>query len=274
MNRIGLNRLRTLAGLLVAASPLLLSGVPASAQTGSPYGGNQGWTHSIHPPAASPQPAASSHPAPGGQDAWREFAVAAAAPNPAHSVPPHHPGSGSLWSEGSLFNSPFDFEPVNSFEVGDHIVIFVRDNFRSRENTRYKNETDSTVDVGFGRFLWHDFADDPFLDVDFEAEEEYEGKSRGDMTSVLTVEIQTEVKKVLPDGRLMIEGRTSRIIGRDIKQVLITGILRPEDVNYATMSAEGSRVLDMQVKWEGNGPGPNVLKPGFIHRFLDYFPLF
>lgn len=267
-------RFSGLSGFLFAAT-LLFAGMQALAQTHSPYGGQQGWTHSIHPAASSQSPpSAGSYTAPGGQDAWREFAVAAAAPNPAHSVPPHHPGSGSLWSEASLFNSPFDFEPVNSFEVGDHIVIFVRDNFRSRENTRYKNETDSTVDVGFGRFLWHDFTGDPFLDVDFEAEEEYEGKSRGDMTSVLTVEIQTEVKKVLPDGRLMIEGRTSRIIGRDIKQVLITGILRPEDVNYATMSAEGSRVLDMQVKWEGNGPGPNVLKPGFIHRFLDYFPLF
>ena len=188
---------------------------------------------------------------------------------------PLDPGSGSLWSEASLFNSPFDFEPVNNFSVGDHITVLVADNFRSRDDTRYKNETDSEIDLSIARYLFKEFTPtDRDFDIDVQAQEEYEGKSRGDIRSQLTVEIQTEVKKVLPDGRLMIEGRTSRIIGRDIKQVLITGILQPEDVDYDTKSVDGSKVLDMQVKWEGNGPGPNVMKPGFVHRFLAYFPIF
>ena len=167
---------------------------------------------------------------------------------------------------------------MNSFKVGDHIIVKVKDNFRSKEDTRYKNEIkNADIDFSVKRFLWHDFTkvnNNPFLDMDIKSKEKYDGTSRGDIRSILTLDVQTEVKKVLPDGRLLLEGRTSRIIGRDIRQVLITGIVQPEDVDYDTKTVEGSRVLDMQVKWEGNGPGPNVLKPGFFHRFLDYVPLF
>ncbi len=198
--------------------------------------------------------------------------------NPSTTQARLDPGSGSLWSEGSFFNSPFDFEPVNTYNVGDHIIVKVEDNFRSKEDARYKNEIkNADIDLNVKRFLWHDFTkvnNNPFLNIDVEAKEKYDGTSRGDITSVLTLDIPTEVKRIFPDGRLLLEGRTSRIIGRDIRQVLITGIAQPDDIDYNSKTVEGSRVLDMQVKWEGNGPGPNVLKPGFFHRFLDYVPLF
>jgi len=263
-----------LATLTICVASLMLVGsAGAQIQAGSATSRTYGWNQTIHPGANAPivaAPPPRTVPTAYGSNPYQPVF---APPSPTQST--LDPGSGSLWTEGSLFNSPFDFEPVNIYNVGDHIVVRVADNFQSRENTRYKNETDSTVDLEFARYLFKEFMpNDRDLDIDVEAEEEYEGKSRGDIRSQLLVEVQTEIKKILPDGRLMIEGRTSRIIGRDIKQVLITGIVQPEDIDYETKSVDGSRVLDMQVKWEGNGPGPNVLKPGFVHRFLDYIPIF
>jgi flagellar basal body L-ring protein FlgH len=262
---------RSLWGLILTGILLLVPcgelGAQIQPANPTPYG----WNQPIHPTTVVPSPM--SPPVQAVTYAPDPYGLSYVPP--AATLSSTDPGSGSLWTDGSLFNSPFDFEPVNTFLVGDHIVVRVADNFRSRDDTRYKNETDSEIDLSIARYLFKEFSPtDRDFDIDVQAEEEYEGKSRGDIRSQLTVEIQTEVKKVLPDGRLLIEGRTSRIIGRDIKQVLITGILQPEDVDYDTRSVDGSKVLDMQVKWEGNGPGPNVMKPGFVHRFLDYIPIF
>jgi len=267
MMRYGLWRCSPLIVALLIWAP---DSVESQTRGGMPPTG-YGWNRSIHSP---------SPPAPSGRSPIQSAAHGRDPFNPNLGPPKTTQtqadlGSGSLWSDRSLFNSPFDFEPVSEFNVGDHIVVRVQDNFRSREDTRYENETESTVNLEFAQFLFKEFLPtDRDLDIDVEGEDEYEGTHRGDIRSTLSLEVPTEVKTPLHDGRLLIEGRTSRIIGRDIKQVLITGIVQPEDVDYDTKTVDGSRVFDMQVKWEGNGPGANVLKPGFIHRFLDYIPIF
>ncbi|MCA9416151.1 MAG: flagellar basal body L-ring protein FlgH [Candidatus Omnitrophica bacterium] len=256
-------------GILIACHPVI-------AQTGVGSGTTRayGWNQPIQPTTPSyPTQNVAANKNYYGSDPYRP----AQAP-PTVTQAQADLGSGSLWSDRSLVNSPFDFEPVNTYTVGDHIVVRVQDNFQSREDTRYKNEVkNGGVQLNVRRFFWHDFTEannNPFLDFDMDANEKYDGSSRGNISSILTMDVPTEVKKVLPDGRLMLEGRTSRIIGRDIRQVLISGIVRPEDVDFDTRTVDSDRVLDMQVKWEGNGPGPNILKPGFLYRLFDYIPLF
>lgn len=196
-----------------------------------------------------------------------------------------HPNydEGSLWGESSRFNNPFSDLPAPEFEVGDIIVVQIKENFRSQEDIRYENTTESDVQLDVAG-LWNNKVDKnlfgkinglpDYPQADIQGTDDYKGETRGNRRSQLTLDIACRVTKVLPDGRLMIEGRQARIIGRDRKNRILSGIVDPEDVNPLTHTIPSTRVADSQLKWEGKGPGENVTNPGWIHRILDYIPIF
>jgi len=196
--------------------------------------------------------------------------------------PPHYV-EGSLWSDASPFNSPFDFERTTDFEVGDTIIVEIKENFTSRDDLKLENETESELtfdlknlwSVGLDRQIFGETGgaiDYPKTSIS--GVDDYSGESKGKQTSQLTHTIACTVRKILPDGNLLIEGRDSRIIGRDKKIFLMSGIVQPEDVDPEERTVSSSRVADSQFRWEGNGPGQNVMKPGIVNRILDFIPLF
>lgn len=196
-----------------------------------------------------------------------------------------HPNydEGSLWGESSRFNLPFSEIPAPIFKVGDIIVVRIKENFRSQEDICYENTTESDVALDVAGF-WNNKVDKnlfgtvggvpDFPQTDIQGTDDYKGETRGNRRSQLTLDIACRVTKVLPDGRLMIEGRQARIIGRDRKNRILSGIVDPEDVDPITRTIPSTHVADSQLKWEGKGPGENVTNPGWIHRILDYIPIF
>jgi flagellar basal body L-ring protein FlgH len=200
-----------------------------------------------------------------------------------HQVQNPNYDEGSLWGENSRFNNPFDDLPAPDFKVGDIIVVKIKENFRSQEDIRYENTTESEVDFTVSG-LWNNKIDKKVFgkngdSIDYpntgiQGTDDYQGETRGNRRSQLTLDIACTVKKILSDGRLLIEGRQARIIGRDRKNRVLSGTVNPEDVDPDTRSISSTMVADSQLRWEGQGPGENVSNPGFIHRILDYIPLF
>jgi flagellar basal body L-ring protein FlgH len=200
-----------------------------------------------------------------------------------HQVQNPNYDEGSLWGENSRFNNPFDDLPAPDFKVGDIIVVKIKENFRSQEDIRYENTTESEVDFTVSG-LWNNKIDKKLFgkngdSIDYpntgiQGTDDYQGETRGNRRSQLTLDIACTVKKILSDGRLLIEGRQARIIGRDRKNRVLSGTVNPEDVDPDTRSISSTKVADSQLRWEGQGPGENVSNPGIIHRILDYIPLF
>ncbi len=200
-----------------------------------------------------------------------------------HQVLSPNYNEGSLWCENSRFNNPFDDLPAPDFKVGDIIVVKIKENFRSQEDIRYENTTESEVDFTVAGF-WNKSLDKKLFGKDggaidypntgIQGTDDYQGETRGNRRSQLTLDIACTVKKILPDGRLLIEGRQARIIGRDRKNRVLSGTINPEDVDPVSHSIPSTMVADSQLRWEGLGPGENVANPGLIHRILDYIPLF
>lgn len=196
--------------------------------------------------------------------------------------PPHY-DEGSLWSDTSPFNSPHEYKPNPDFKIGDTIVVQIEEKFRTRDDIRYTNETESELKFNISR-LWtqglerrifgsEDGATD-FPQIDISGNDDYEATARGQIRSELTMEIPCAVRKILPDGRLLIEGRSTRLISRDRKHYLLSGIVHPDDVEPDERTISSTRVVDAKISWEGKGPAQDVMKPGLVNRILDYIPLF
>ncbi len=190
---------------------------------------------------------------------------------------------GSLWGENSRFNTPFDDLPAPEFEVGDIIVVQIKENFRSQEDIKFNNTVESEVSLDVAGLLTEKLdkklfgstnGDTDYPKTSVEGTDDYQGKTTGNRRSQLTLDIACTVKKVLPDGRLLIEGRQSRIIGRDHKNRILSGTVDPDDVDPEKHTIDSTMVADSQLRWEGQGPGENIANPGWIHRILDYIPIF
>ncbi|MCG3198957.1 MAG: flagellar basal body L-ring protein FlgH [Candidatus Omnitrophica bacterium] len=191
--------------------------------------------------------------------------------------------TGSLWGESCRFNNPFGDLPAPDFEIGDVIVVKVNENFRSREEIRLQNETESEVTFNVASF-WNKALDPKIFGTEGGATDypntgitgtdDYDAESRGRRQSQLTIDIPCTVTKFTTEGGLLIEGRQARVIGRDKKVRVFSGVVRPEDVDPVSRTVASTRVADSQLKWEGKGPGENTANPGLIHRILDYIPLF
>jgi flagellar basal body L-ring protein FlgH len=192
---------------------------------------------------------------------------------------------GSLWGDRSRFNNPFGKLPSPDFYIGDTIVVQVAENFLSTEDIRLRNDTKSNIDFNVSNLLTQGLDKDilgtipggtsiDYPNTNIKAQDKYDAESRGQRRSQLKISFACTVKKILPDGRLLIEGRQARIIGRDKKNRILSGIVQPEDIDPVLRIISSDRVADSQLRWEGDGPGENVSKPGFIHRILDYIPVF
>lgn len=190
---------------------------------------------------------------------------------------------GSLWSESSRFNTPFAPLPPPVFEIGDIIVVEISENVTSQEDISVEHETDGSLTFGITK-LWQTKVDRYLFGSDggsidypgtsMSGTDNYEGEATGQRTSRLRLEIACTVKRILPDGRLLIEGRASRVIGRDKKLRVLTGLVRPEDVDADTRTVDSTRVAESQMRLEGQGPGENVAKPGLVNTLLDWIPIF
>ena len=90
---------------------------------------------------------------------------------------------------------------------------------------------------------------------------------------LLPPQLQVLFKNVLPNGNLLIEGKRSIFINDEKKNIVITGIVRPEDISTDN-TVSSSYVADAQITYEGFGPLTDKTKPGFLSRVLDWIPIF
>lgn len=77
------------------------------------------------------------------------------------------------------------------------------------------------------------------------------------------------VKKVLPNGNLIIEGTRYVKISKDIQTFVLTGMVRRDDVR-ADNSVLSASLADADIKVEGKGPIADRQRKGILSRLLDW----
>ncbi len=85
----------------------------------------------------------------------------------------------------------------------------------------------------------------------------------------LTSEITVRVTGIEPSGALRIEGRKRMVIDEHEQEILLSGLLRPEDVP-ANNVVDSWRVADASITYESNGKLDNP-KGSVLGRILGWF---
>jgi flagellar L-ring protein precursor FlgH len=163
--------------------------------------------------------------------------------------------------------------------IGDLLTILVEEESEAERDasTRSNKKTGMSGSMSFGHprldnrpTAWTN-AVVPEWSVD--VGKTYEGGGQTRNSEKLSSRLTATVMDVLPNGNLLIEGRRSMTIGRDRVTVVLSGIVRPKDVNAAN-SVMSSSVADASIRYESAGPLARDQKRGLLNRLSNLLNLF
>jgi flagellar L-ring protein precursor FlgH len=84
----------------------------------------------------------------------------------------------------------------------------------------------------------------------------------------LTANLTGRVVEVLPSGDLVVEGVREMEINGDRQVLVLTGVVRPTDVDPANV-VRSSTIGQLRIRYFGQGLIKDNLKPGWLVRILN-----
>jgi flagellar L-ring protein precursor FlgH len=179
--------------------------------------------------------------------------------------------NGLLWGE----NTPDVVEDNRSRRLGDVVIVQIEEAADASDSADTKTSRKSGLSLGMSNFMGmleklakrHKNLDPEKLVSAF-FESSFDGKGETSRKGSLTATIPCQVKKVLPNGDLFIEGTKTIQINREETHLYLSGVVRPYDIDMGNTVRSG-RVLDARIDFSGRGVVSDKQGPGILHRGLD-----
>ena len=109
---------------------------------------------------------------------------------------------------------------------------------------------------------------DPTNLVNTLTQTDFEGGGATNRTGTLNATVTTRVSEVLPNGDLVLEGVREIVVNGDRQMVLLTGIVRPEDIGPSNVVLSPV-VGQLRIQYFGEGLMKDSLEPGWITKILN-----
>jgi flagellar L-ring protein precursor FlgH len=179
--------------------------------------------------------------------------------------------NGLLWGE----NTADVVEDNRSRRMGDLVIVKIEEAADASDSANTKTSKKSSVHAGMSNFLGmleklakrHPNVDTSAL-VKAMFESSFEGDGQTTRAGTLTATIPCQVKSVLPNGDLFIEGTKTIQINEEETHLYLSGVVRPYDIDMGNTVSSG-RVLDARIDFSGRGVISDKQGPGLLHRGMD-----
>lgn len=212
------------------------------------------------------EPALSAIENPVTQAGYRPVSMPMPAPEPAIYE------ANSLWRTGSRAF----FRDQRARQVGDILTVEVDISDRAEfENQTSRSRTGSedlggagTVATKLTDLIPGDQNAGAIVDLDSSASSS--GAGSIDREETLTTNIAAVVTQVLPNGNLVIEGRQEIRVNFEVRELIIAGIVRPEDIN-AQNTIDSAKIAQARIAYGGRGQITDVQQPRYGQQVLDIF---
>ena len=177
----------------------------------------------------------------------------------------------SLWRNGSRAF----FKDQRAHQVGDILTVKVKftdkatlENETSRSR---KGEEDSGVDAFFGRKTLPPPLNKvgvPGRILTTDSTGMSEGKGSVDRKEELQTNIAGVVTQVLPNGNLVIEGKQEVRVNFEVRELIVAGIVRPEDIE-SDNTIDSTKIAQARIAYGGRGQITDVQQPRYGQQVMD-----
>ncbi|MBN8962023.1 MAG: flagellar basal body L-ring protein FlgH [Rhizobiales bacterium] len=176
----------------------------------------------------------------------------------------------SLWRNGSRAF----FKDQRAHQVGDILTVTV--NFTDKANianetqrSRTNKEDTGVTDFLGSKLLTGDAAKvlpGKVLTADSTASSD--GKGSVQRQENLQTSVAAVVTQVLPNGNLVVEGKQEIRVNFEIRELVVAGIVRPEDIQ-SDNTIDSSKIAQARIAYGGRGQITDVQQPRYGQQVLD-----
>ncbi|WP_440641484.1 flagellar basal body L-ring protein FlgH [Bradyrhizobium sp. PUT101] len=188
-------------------------------------------------------------------------------PMPKPEVASYNPNS--LWRNGSRAF----FKDQRARQVGDLLTVTVNitdkanienDTSRSRTNKEDSGITDfigSQTVTQANKIL-------PGRILTADSTSSSEGKGSVDRKEALQTNVAAVVTQVLPNGNLVVEGKQEIRVNFEIRELIVAGIVRPEDIQ-SDNTIDSTKIAQARIAYGGRGQITDVQQPRYGQQVMD-----
>jgi flagellar L-ring protein FlgH len=176
----------------------------------------------------------------------------------------------SLWRNGSRAF----FRDQRAARIGDILTITV--NFTDRANmanqsqrSRASTEDAAITDFAGSKLLSGNAAKvlpGSLLATDSTAS--YDGKGSTIRQEALQTSVAAVVTQLLPNGNLVVEGKQEIRVNFEIRELIVAGIVRPEDIQ-SDNTIDSSKIAQARIAYGGRGQITDVQQPRYGQQVTD-----
>lgn len=182
-----------------------------------------------------------------------------------------HYSPNSLWQSGSRAF----FKDQRAAVVGDILTVLVTVNDEAEiANSTNRSRTDSNgsgVGGALGTTLdrWMFTNDSSSADIaSVNSNSSFTGTGGVDREETLETTVAAVVTQVLPNGNLVIEGRQEIRVNFEVRELIVAGIVRPEDIT-ANNTISSQQIAEARIGYGGRGQITDVQQPRYGNQVLD-----
>ena len=191
-------------------------------------------------------------------------------PMPPPSLTERQPNS--LWQTGARAF----FRDQRASRVGDILTVLVtiddqaqlaNETKRSRANTDTLGATNL---FGFENHLhnWLPTGVDPSSLLNTNSALSNDGKGSIARQEQVDMQLAAAIIQVLPNGNLVIQGKQQVTVNFDLRELTISGIIRPQDID-STNSIAYNQIAEARIEYGGKGQNQDVQQPRYGDQLID-----
>ena len=175
----------------------------------------------------------------------------------------------SLWRNGSRAF----FKDQRAHQVGDILTIKVNLNDKANIANETQRSRDNKEDTGIDNFFGKSkipILNSPVGTRIFTADSNSQSDGKGliNRSEALLTNVAAVVTQILPNGNLVIEGKQEIRVNFEIRELIVAGIVRPEDIE-SDNTIDSTKIAQARIAYGGRGQITDVQQPRYGQQVLD-----
>ena len=95
-----------------------------------------------------------------------------------------------------------------------------------------------------------------------------QGAGSVERSEALTTNVGAIITQILPNGNMVVEGRQEVRVNFEMRELIVAGIVRPEDVE-SDNTIDSTKIAQARISYGGRGQITDVQQPRYGQQVLD-----